>query len=76
MLQGLLGGIFALTLIKILQLYISVQFQGSLETIARGMEFQFISQPIILVLLVSSVLIGLLGSFVSIRQFLSPNYKK
>ena len=75
MLQGLLGGIFALALIKFLQLYIRVQFQGSLESLARGMEFQFISQPIILVLLTSSVLIGWLGSVISIRQFLSQNYK-
>lgn len=75
MLQGLLGGIFALALIKILQLYIRVQFQGSLESIARGMEFQFISQPIIFVLLASSVFIGWMGSFISIRQFLSTNYK-
>jgi cell division transport system permease protein len=76
MLQGLLGGIFALALIKILQLYIRVQFQGSLESLARGMEFQFISQPMILVLLASSVLIGWMGSVISIRQFLSSNYKK
>jgi len=76
MLQGLLGGIFALALIKFLQLYIRVQFQGSLESLARGMEFQFISQPIILVLLTSSVLIGWMGSVISIRQFLSQNYKK
>jgi cell division transport system permease protein len=75
MLQGLLGGLFALALIKFLQLYIRVQFQGSLESLARGMEFQFISQPIILVLLTASVLIGWLGSVISIRQFLSQNNK-
>jgi cell division transport system permease protein len=75
MLQGFLGGIFALALIKSLQLYIRLQFQGSLETIARGMEFQFISQPVILVLLTSSVLIGWMGSFISIRQFLSHDFK-
>jgi len=76
MLQGLLGGIFALALIKFLQLYVKIQFQGSLDSIARGMEFQFISQPFILGLLASSVLIGWVGSFISIRQFLSPAHKK
>ena len=76
MLQGLLGGIFALALIKFLQLYIKIQFQGSLDSIVRGMEFQFISQPLILVVLASSVLIGWVGSFISIRQFLSPAHKK
>lgn len=74
MLQGFLGGIFALALIKAIQLYIRLQFQGSLETIARGMEFQFISQPVILVLLTSSVMIGWMGSYISIRQVLSPRF--
>jgi cell division transport system permease protein len=74
MLQGLLGGIFALALIKSLQLYIHLQFQDSLETIARGMEFQFISQSVILILLASSILIGWMGSYISIRQFLSPRF--
>lgn len=74
MLQGFLGGIFALALIKSIQLYIRLQFQGSLETIARGMEFQFISQPVILVLLTSSVMIGWMGSYISIRQVLSPRF--
>jgi cell division transport system permease protein len=74
MLQGLLGGIFALALIKSLQLYIHLQFQGSLETIARGMEFQFVSQSVILILLASSILIGWMGSYISIRQFLSPRF--
>ncbi len=76
MLQGLLGGIFALSLIKFLQLYIKIQFQGSLQSIARGMEFQFISQPFILGLLACTLLIGWVGSFISIQQFLSPAYKK
>lgn len=76
MLQGLLGGIFALSLIKFLQLYIKIQFQGSLQSIARGMEFQFLSQPLILGLLASTLLIGWVGSFISIQQFLSPAYKK
>ena len=76
MLQGLLGGIFALALVKCLQLYINIQFQSSLDSIARGMEFQFMSQPLILGLLASSVLLGWVGSFISIRKFLSPAYKK
>jgi len=75
MLQGLLGGIFALSLIKFLQLYIKVQFQGSLESIGRGIEFQFLPQSLILGLLVCSIIIGWMGSFISIRQFLSPDYK-
>jgi cell division transport system permease protein len=76
MLQGLLGGIFALALIKFLQLYIKIQFQGSLQSIARGMEFQFISQPLILGLLASTLFIGWLGSFIAIQKFLSSGNNK
>ncbi len=76
MFQGLLGGIFALALIKSLQLYIKVQFQGSLQSIARGMEFQFISQPLILGLLASALFIGWVGSFIAIQKFLSSGNTK
>lgn len=76
MLQGLLGGIFALALIKSLQLYIKIQFQGSLQSIARGMEFQFLSHSLILGLLVATLFIGWLGSFIAIQKFLSSGNNK
>jgi cell division transport system permease protein len=76
MLQGLLGSILGLTLIKFLHIYISIQFQGSLESIARGMGFQFITAPLIFSLLIAGVFIGWLGSLISIRQFLSLGHKK
>ncbi len=75
LLQGLTGGIAALALIKAIQLYIRYQFQGSLESIARGIEFQYIPQSMILTVLATSVFIGWLGSFISIRQFLHVERK-
>jgi len=74
-LQGLLGGVAALGLIKLIQLYIKYEFQGSLDSIARGVNFQFIPQSMILAVLTSSVFIGWFGSFLSIRQFIRSDRK-
>lgn len=76
MLQGLFGSVLGLALIKCLHIYIAVQFQGSLESIARVVEFQFIPTPIILGLLTAGILIGWLGGFISIRQFVYPGQEK
>lgn len=76
MIQGLLGGILGLSLIKVFHVYIGIQFQGSLESIARGMDFQFIDLPLIFSLLMTGVFIGWLGSLISIRQFLGLGHKK
>ncbi len=76
MIQGLFGSALGLTLIKLLHIYIGIQFQGSFESIARGMDFQFITAPLIFGLLMAGVFIGWLGSLVSIRQFLSLGYQK
>ncbi len=76
MLQGLVGGALGLALIKFLHIYIGIQFQGSLESIARGMDFQFITAPLIFSLLMAGLFIGWLGSLISIRQFLNLGHKK
>ena len=76
MLQGFLGAVLALSLIKSLQLYLKLQFQGSLETIARGVDFQFLSRPLVFSILAASVFIGWMGSYLSIKQFLQVGLKK
>ncbi len=76
MLQGFLGAVLALSLIKSLQLYLKLEFQGSLETIARGVDFQFLSRPLVFSILAASVFIGWMGSYLSIKQFLQVELKK
>ena len=76
MLQGLFGGTMGIAIIKFIHIYIVIQFQGSLESISRGMAFHFISAPLILGLLMAGVFIGWLGSLISIRKFLSLGHKK
>lgn len=76
MLQGLLGSILGLSVVKCLHIYISVQFKGSFDSIARGLDFQFITIPLIFSLLMAGIFIGWLGSLISIRQFLSLGHTR
>lgn len=69
-LQGLLGAFISLGLIKGLQMFLSVNFQGSLASLARGMEFHFLSTQFVWSILLSSMLLGWMGSYISINQFL------
>ena len=73
--HGLLGALISLCLTKGLHLYLVSRFQGSIETFGRGMDFQFISPPLIGVIVLSSILVGWLGSYYSLNQFLG-SYKK
>ncbi len=73
--HGLLGAVVSLSLIKGLHLYLVNRFQGSIETFGRGMDFQFISMPFIVIIVLSSILVGWLGSYLSLQQYLGA-YKK
>lgn len=73
--HGVLGAVIALCLTKGLHLYLVSRFQGSIETFGRGMDFQFISPSFVVIILLSSILVGWLGSYFSLQQFLRA-YKK
>lgn len=68
--HGLLGAFISLSLMKGLHLYLVTEFQGSLETFGRGMDFQFISLPLVGIIMLTSILMGWLGSYLSLQQFL------
>ncbi len=73
--HGLLGAVVSLALMKSIHLYVVDQFQGTIETFGRSMVFQFISFPMIMTIIMASILVGWLGSFFSLHQFLGV-YKK
>ena len=73
--HGLLGAVISLCLMKGLHLYLVSRFQGSIETFGRGMDFQFISPSFVLVIILSSIFVGWMGSYFSLQQFLGT-YKK
>ncbi|NIR52090.1 ABC transporter permease [candidate division KSB1 bacterium] len=73
--HGLMGATLALMFVKGLHTYLVVHFQGSIHNVTRGMEFHFISQPYVLAIILTSVFVGWLGSYLSVHQFLKE-YKK
>ena len=73
--HGILGAIISLSLMKGVHLYLVSRFQGSIETFGRGMDFQFIPMSFVMVIMLTSLLMGWLGSYLSLQQFLGA-YKK
>jgi len=69
-LQGLCGSILSLGLIGVTYYYLKSEFQVYIDSITRGMDFQFISQPILFSLVGLSVLIGLVASYISTYQYI------
>lgn len=76
MLQGLCGSLLSLGLMGIIYYYLKSEFQVSIESIARGMDFQFISQPFLLSLVGVSVLIGFVASYISTYQYMQVLNKR
>ena len=76
MLQGLFGSLVSLGFMSILYMYLKNEFQASIDTIARGMDFQFISQPVLLTLVGLSVLIGFIASYISTYQYMQVLNKR
>lgn len=73
--HGILGALISLSLMKGVHLYLVSRFQGSIETFGRGMDFQFIPMSFVIVIMLTSLLMGWLGSYLSLQQFLGA-YKK
>jgi cell division transport system permease protein len=71
MIQGLLGSIFGLVLVKIAHWYMESKFLGSLDSVARGFSFHFLSQPIVLYMILGGAVIGFIGSELSISKTLN-----
>ena len=76
MLQGLSGSLLSLGLMGVVYYYLKSEFQTSIDSIARGMHFQFISQPFLLSLVGLSMLIGLVASYVSTYQYMQVLNKR
>ena len=69
-LQGVTGALLSLASVKLVHLYIIFQFQGSLKSIFRGFDFNYLTNPIIYSIITTGVIIGFLGSSFSANQFL------
>jgi len=67
---GLFGSLASLALLAAMHYYIQMRFQGSLDFIYRGAVIQFLPLSWCAALVLTSVTVGLMGSYVSINQFL------
>jgi cell division transport system permease protein len=68
--QGTVGAVFSLAGIKLIYFYIVFKFQGVLDSMFRGVDFQYLTNPIIFSILFTGIIIGVLGSLLSANQFL------
>jgi len=76
LIQGMFGVFIALSVVKLTHFYVLYQFQGSLEFIFRGAELQYLTSPLIFGMVVASIFVGLVGSLISINQFLIASDRK
>jgi len=74
--HGFLGAVLSLILVKGLHLFLQIQFQGSLSVVTRGMEFQFISKPYLILIFAISIFLGWFASYLTVSQFLSSYNKR
>lgn len=73
---GLIGGLFTIGVIKSMHFYLKYQFQETLNTISRGLQFHFFQQMHIWIFIAGCIFIGWVGSNLAISQFLNSYYKK
>ncbi|MBV52369.1 MAG: hypothetical protein CMH77_07765 [Nitrospinae bacterium] len=74
--QGVIGVGLALGIVKLIHVYMRFQFQGSLESIFRGVDLQFLGQPLLWAMILVSIFIGWVGSLLSITQYLHSTDRK
>ncbi|MBI4389388.1 MAG: ABC transporter permease [Nitrospinae bacterium] len=74
--QALIGALISVGVIKFVHIHMKLQFQDTLEAIARGGGFLFVSFSQVLFLLLASAAVGWAGSYLSINQFLNSIQKR
>jgi cell division transport system permease protein len=74
--QGVAGALLSLVSVKLIHLYVVFWFQGSLDSIFRGIDFQYLTNPIIYSVISTGIIIGVLGSSLSANQFLNKRYSE
>jgi len=74
--QGLVGALVAVTIVKCIHLYMKFQFEETVHSLLKGANIQFISFPLIMLMIFASVFIGWLGSLLAVNQFMISEVKK
>lgn len=76
LIQGFVGALVSIAVIKGIHLYMKFQFEGTIDSLLRGMNVQFISSSLIVAMVFASMCIGWLGSLLAVNQFMSSGVKQ
>ena len=71
-----LGVLIGLIVVKLVHIYLGFQFQGALSSIFRGIEFQYLSNNLILAMFSAGIFIGMFGSLLPVNQFLCKRFRE
>ena len=74
--QGVIGAFIALSVVKIIHVYVRYQLQGSLDSMFRIVDLQFLTNPILWAMIIASIFIGWIGSLISINQYLHSMHRR
>ena len=75
-LQGIVGVVISLVVVKLIHAYLDIQFNGTLSSVFRGIEFQYLTNNLVLSMFCAGIFVGTFGSLVSVNQFLSRRFKE
>jgi cell division transport system permease protein len=75
-LHGIVGVLIGLIVVKLVHVYLGFQFQGALSSIFRGIEFQYLSNNLILAMFSAGIFIGMFGSILPVNQFLCKRFRE
>jgi cell division transport system permease protein len=75
-LQGIVGVLIGLVVVKLVHAYLDIQFQGVISSVFRGIEFQYLTNNLILSMFGAGIFIGMFGSLLSVNQFLSKRFRE
>jgi len=75
-LQGIVGVLIGLVGVKLVHVFLDFQFHGTLSSIFRGIEFQYLTNNLVLSMFGAGIFVGMFGSLVSVNQFLSKSFRE
>jgi cell division transport system permease protein len=75
-LQGVVGVLMGLVVVKLVHAYLEFQFHGTLNSIIRGIEFQYLTNNLVLSMFGAGIFVGTFGSLMSVNQFLSRRFRE
>ena len=74
--HGIVGVLIGLAVVKLVHVYLVFQFHGAISSVFRGIEFQYLTNNLMLSMFGAGIFIGMFGSLLSVNQFLSKRFRE